>query len=107
MIVKIKPLSVNQVWQGKRFKTKKYKDYEKEFLYLLLGNKKVSGYVEISYKVYLRYFSTSDIGNFEKPITDILVKANLIDDDRFVKKIVMEKFKSIEDYIEINIKKYE
>ena len=35
MYLKIKPLSVNQVWQGKRFKTKTYKDYEKNVLAIL------------------------------------------------------------------------
>ncbi len=28
----IKPLSINECWQGQRFKTKKYKQYEKELL---------------------------------------------------------------------------
>ena len=27
MEIKIKPLSVNEAWQGKRFKTQKYKDW--------------------------------------------------------------------------------
>ena len=31
----IKPLSVNQAWQGQRFKTKAYKAYEQELLYTL------------------------------------------------------------------------
>ena len=30
-----KPLSVNTCWQGKRFKTPLYKEYEKEILELL------------------------------------------------------------------------
>jgi hypothetical protein len=28
ILLKISALSVNQAWQGRRFKTKKYKDYE-------------------------------------------------------------------------------
>ena len=32
MIVNIKPLSVNQAWAGRRFKTPKYKAFEKEML---------------------------------------------------------------------------
>ena len=30
--VNVKPLSVNKAWQGRRFKTKEYKEYEKELL---------------------------------------------------------------------------
>jgi Holliday junction resolvase RusA-like endonuclease len=62
--------------------------------------------VEVSYRLYLKYYSTSDVGNFEKLLTDIIVKAGMIDDDRFIKKMVLEKFKSDNDYIEIEIKKY-
>ena len=32
---KIKPLSVNKAWAGKRFKTEDYKSYEKELLLAL------------------------------------------------------------------------
>jgi len=103
----IKPLSVNQVWQGRRFKTKAYKNYEEEVLCLLKGCEKTSGFIEVNYKLYLKYFSTSDIGNFEKPLSDILVKSGIIDDDRFIKRIVMEKFKSDKDYIELEITKIE
>jgi len=103
IILETKPLSVNQVWRGHRFKTKAYKEYEEELLWLLKKYKKVNGFVEVSYKLYLKYFSTSDVGNFEKPLSDILVKSEIIDDDRFIKRIIMEKFKSDTDYIEITI----
>ena len=35
VIIDIKPLSVNKMWQGRRYKTYEYQKYEKEFLYLL------------------------------------------------------------------------
>ena len=53
----------------------------------------------------LKNYKLSDVGNFEKPISDIIVKAGLIDDDRFIKKITMEKFQSDIEYIEIIIRK--
>lgn len=101
--LEIKPLTVNKAWQGRRFKTDDYKDYEYEMLWLLKGLEKTTGFVQVNYKFYLKYFSTSDVGNFEKPLTDILVKAGLIDDDKFITKITMEKFKSPIDKIEIEI----
>lgn len=70
----IKPLSVNQCRQGKRFKTKTYKDYEKKFLDLLpdciISDKRML-VVSINY-----YFSNigSDIDNPTKPLLDILQK---------------------------------
>lgn len=33
--LKIKPMSVNEAWQGRRFKTDKYKQYEIDMLLLL------------------------------------------------------------------------
>lgn len=35
ILLPIKPLSINECWQGKRFKTEKYKNYERELLYML------------------------------------------------------------------------
>jgi Holliday junction resolvase RusA-like endonuclease len=99
----IKPLTVNKAWQGKRFKTKDYKEYEEKLLWLLKGLEKTDGFVEVIYKLYLKYYSTSDVGNFEKPLTDIIVKAGLINDDKYITKITMEKFKSEEDKIIIEI----
>jgi hypothetical protein len=33
--LKIKPLSVNNAWQGRRFKTYKYKQFERDVLFTL------------------------------------------------------------------------
>jgi hypothetical protein len=35
MILNIKPLSVNDAWQGRRVKSKKYRQYENDILKLL------------------------------------------------------------------------
>ena len=47
--IPIKPLSVNEAWQGKRFKTNKYQKYERDMLILLPNNVKISE--EINLKV--------------------------------------------------------
>lgn len=107
MKIKIKPMSVNRAWQGRRYKSRDYKDYEEECLWLLKNKKKVKGFVEVYYKFYVKSFSRVDVGNFEKPLSDIITKAGLIDDDRYIKKLILEKFKSDTDFIEIEIKKYE
>jgi Holliday junction resolvase RusA-like endonuclease len=80
MMIQIKPLSVNQVWQGKRFKTKAYKQYERDLIMLLPR-------VKIDFKKPLKIGLTfgfsnkaSDIDNPTKPILDILQKKYGFDD---------------------------
>lgn len=104
------PLSVNQAWNGRRFKTDDYKSYEIEVSTLLQPYKNkieyFDGLVEIKYKWYLKYHKTTDYDNPIKPIQDILVKNKIIKDDRFIYKATIEKIPSEKDKIEIEIKKY-
>lgn len=72
-IISIKPLSVNECWQGKRFKTPKYKGYEKE---LLLKLPKID-VPDVKLKLVIVFgFSNklSDVDNGLKPLIDILQK---------------------------------
>lgn len=71
--IKTKPLSVNKCWQGRRFKTDDYKNYEQE-LFLLLPKIKIP---KGKLKLFLEFgFSSkaSDIDNGVKPFVDILQK---------------------------------
>ena len=72
-MIKIKPLSVNQVWQGRRFKTKAYKDYEVELLYKLPKLKIPKGKLRMDLEYGLSS-KNADIDNPTKPIIDILQK---------------------------------
>jgi Holliday junction resolvase RusA-like endonuclease len=101
--IPVKALTVNKVWQGKRFKTPLYKQYEKDCSWFLKAPL-IKGEVEVNYKFYIKYFSTSDVDNFIKPLQDILVKNRLIEDDCKIKKITAEKIKSEEEWIEVEIK---
>ena len=89
--INIKPLSVNQVWQGKRFKTPKYKAYEKELMYTLPSIK----LPEPPYSVYYEFgFSSaaSDIDNPIKPLQDVLQKRYGFD-DKHIHEMIVRKFK--------------
>ena len=69
----IKPLSVNQAWQGKRFKSKAYTAYEKAVLPKL----KLSKLPDAPYALHFEFgFSNkaSDIDNGVKPFLDLLQK---------------------------------
>lgn len=104
MIVKVKPLSVNQVWQGKRFKTQAYKKYEKEILLNLKPIEVKSGKLSL----FLRFGLSSknaDIDNPVKPFVDCLQKRYGFN-DRHIYKLTVEKVdvKKGEEFIEFELK---
>jgi Holliday junction resolvase RusA-like endonuclease len=77
--INIKPLSVNKCWQGRRFKTKDYLNYETIMLNLL-PNLYI---IDPPYRVNIIVgFSNkaSDIDNILKPFLDILQKKYNIND---------------------------
>jgi Holliday junction resolvase RusA-like endonuclease len=73
--LKIKPLSVNDAWRGRRFKSQKYKLFEKTVLLMLPNYPKKIRPPKLGIK-FMYYFSnaSSDIDNPTKPIIDILSK---------------------------------
>jgi len=73
MRVEIKPLSVNGCFQGKRFKTPKYKAYEKLVLMTLKPLKIPEGRLRIHLEFGLSS-KNADIDNPVKPFIDILQK---------------------------------
>lgn len=110
MKINIKPLSVNQAWQGRRFKTDKYKSYEKELLYLL-PNRKNFGCLDGNLRIDIKFgFSSksSDIDNPVKPLLDILQKKYKFNDSQIyelhVKKTVVDKG---DEFIEFNLESAE
>jgi len=102
--IDIKPLSVNQVWQGKRFKTQKYKSYEKELL-LKLPTIKIP---PPPYKVIYEFGMSSVLSDWDnpiKPFQDVLQKRYGFDDKHIfeatVKKVKTERGK---EYIKFTIR---
>jgi len=105
--VNIKPLSVNLAWQGKRFKTPKYKQYQIDVLMLLRPFKMP----EPPYKMYYEFGfsnSASDIDNPVKLFQDILSKKYGFDDKLIHEiRVIKTKVKKGQEYIEFNIDHYE
>lgn len=87
--VKIKPLSVNQTWAGRRFKTPKYKAYEQEMFYLLPSIKIPPGKLKLKIE-YGFSNKLSDIDNPTKPFIDILQKKYNFN-DKMIYKLDLEK----------------
>lgn len=103
----IKPLSVNKCWQGRRFKTKDYKDYEVKMLNLLPDITVPAGDLEIFIKFGFSN-KTCDWDNPVKPLQDILQKKYLFNDKQVHKATVEKEFvKKGEEFIEFLIKEIE
>lgn len=105
MRIKIKPLSVNEVWQGKRFKTPRYTKYERDVISILKPLKMP----EPPLKVEITYgFSSklADIDNPCKPFLDILQKHYKFN-DRDIYELVQKKeiVSKGQEFIEFDIKK--
>jgi len=108
IVLRMKPLSTNKAWQGRRFKTKEYKAFEKESLIRLMQYKHIRYYskIEVYFAFHIKNVAMSDVDNFLKQTIDSLVKSGIIKDDRNILRIVAEKFKSNEEFIEIIIKEF-
>lgn len=107
MILNIKPLSINEAWQGRRFKTNKYLTYEKECLLKMKTLTIPEGKLEVHYTFGFSS-AASDIDNPIKAIQDILQKKYNFNDSRIyrmvVDKVVVKKGA---EFIKIKIKTYE
>lgn len=104
----LKPMSVNRAWQGRRFKSREYLRYISELTILLRQAQiqRMEGDVQITYRFFLKRFSTTDGDNLVKPLQDVLVQNGVIPDDRHILRYVIEKYPSKVDRIEIEIEKY-
>ena len=92
--INIKPLSVNEAFQGRRFKTNKYKVYEEELLLKLPNfDFPVSNTKDTKLCLTMNVgFSNknSDLSNSIKAFEDVLQKKYVFN-DKMVFKIVMQK----------------
>lgn len=108
MKISIKALSVNQAWQGRRYKTKKYKAFETELL-LKLPNSKKKYTGRLRLDITVGYSNTlSDLDNALKPILDILQKKYGFDDRQIYKinatKVIVNKGSEFIDFNLVELK---
>ena len=107
MRLDIKPLSVNEAWQGRRVKTEKYRNFERSILTLLKPIKIPDGNLEL----HLKWgFSSagSDWDNPIKPFQDCLQKKYGFNDNRVIRAITEKvKVKKGFEFIEWSIKSIE
>jgi Holliday junction resolvase RusA-like endonuclease len=99
-----KPLSVNQAWQGKRFKTEAYKDYERLILFML-PNAKIDPNQMLRIEFFFGFSNkASDLDNPVKLLIDIAQKKYGFNDSNVfelnVRKCIVKKG---EDFIHMGI----
>jgi Holliday junction resolvase RusA-like endonuclease len=101
-----KPLSVNMAWQGKRFKTPAYKDYEKAML-LRMPNGKIDTDQMLRVEFFFGFSNqASDLDNPVKLLMDIAQKKYGFNDKMVfelqVRKCIVKKGK---EFIHMGIHK--
>jgi len=107
--INIKPISVNSVWQGRRFKNQEYKRYEKALLLLLPPDLKIPKKRKLEIRIEWGLSSKlADIDNFLKPFIDCL-QAKYTFNDRWVYKLVVHKtiVPKGKEYIAFDVNRYD
>lgn len=107
--IKIKPLSVNDAWQGRRFKTDAYKNYELALSLLLPRRDQViipKGKLEVFYRFGFSS-SASDWDNCIKNFQDCIAKRYGFNDKMIFRGIVEKEIVARGcEYIEFGIREY-
>ena len=91
-VIPLKPMSVNIAWCGRRFKSKAYKQYEKDFFKVIGRVPKIGGDIEVTIEWYIKNDKMTDIDNPTKPLLDLLSKAGLWEDDRKIRALHLYKY---------------
>ena len=104
MIIDIKPLSINRAWGGRTFKSKLYKQYEKDLSKLLRPMNVPDGELEL----YLKFgFSSkaSDFDNPVKPFVDCLQRQYGFNDKHIKRAVIeVEHVKKGREFVEFKLK---
>lgn len=99
--IPIKALSVNQAWAGRRFKTPKYKQFEKDFCKVVAPNGEPApeGELFVKYTFFIKNYGAADVDNLIKQTNDMLCKRGYIKDDKYIKAIfcMKERVKDISE----------
>lgn len=96
-------MSVNKAWQGKRFKTPEYKQYERDLL-LMLPKFRLP---QPPYMITFEFGMSSKLSDWDnpiKPLQDVLQKKYEFDDrDVFKAEVTKVKVPKGKEYLKFNI----
>jgi Holliday junction resolvase RusA-like endonuclease len=107
MKINIKPFSVNNAWQGRRFKTNDYNKYIIDIIKLLKPLKVPSG--KLCLNIVFGFSNASaDIDNGLKPFIDILQKKYRFNDNKIYRLVIDKKVvKKGSEFIDFKITKWD
>lgn len=103
--INIKPLTINQAFKGRRFRTDKYDSFIKDCLLLLPKSIEIPDKANVKLAVEFGFSSKlSDIDNCLKTFIDCLVKKYKVD-DRYIQElhVFKEIVKKGDEYIKFKI----
>lgn len=105
--INMKPLSVNEAWQGKRYKSDKYNAYEMEMLLRLPPGKLPNP----PYRVHYEFGFSNRLADFDnpcKPLGDILQKKYGFNDNEIyeahIRKVIVPKG---QEYVKVRVEHME
>lgn len=101
--IDIKPLSVNEAWKGRRFKTDAYKNFQNTLLWLLPK-------MEIPtppYQIYFKFGFSNSLADWDNPVKltqDVLSKKYGFN-DKLIRRAIVETeiVKKGKEYIEFEL----
>jgi Holliday junction resolvase RusA-like endonuclease len=106
MRIEYKPLSVNECWKGRRFKTDAYKQYERDLLFLLPKYE----LPQAPYSLVLTFgvsTQNADFDNPVKPFVDILQKKYGFNDRDILQATIQKRIvKKGSEYINFSIEHF-
>ena len=108
-ILPVKPLSINECFQGRHVKTRACRVYDKTLDLLLLQFKREivrCEWYEVFYNFHIVNFALTDWDNMVKILQDGLKRNGYFTDDRRIKRAHVEKFRSAVDRVEVEIIPY-
>jgi len=106
-LIQIKPLSVNEAFQGRRFKTDKYKQWIENSIIQLKSIPIPESQKLKLIVVFGVSNSAADIDNPLKPLLDLIQKKYGINDNRFYKlEVTKEIVKKGKEFIKFDIQEF-
>jgi|TARA_Y100000296_G_scaffold86818_1_gene128000 Holliday junction resolvase RusA-like endonuclease len=102
LVVPIRPITINQAWCGRKFKTPRYKKWREEMGWLVKGKGKVK-WCNIELEFHIKHFATTDVDNLIKPVLDALEEGGVIENDKYVVSVKATKYKSSNERIIISL----
>lgn len=103
--LQIRPLSVNSIWQGRRYRTSEFKAWQDLVLYNLEKQDELRGELAVKLDFYLPNAGRIDLDNLLKGIIDCFQKRGYFKNDNKITYLEARKWKSKEDNIKYKIYK--